>query len=281
MITGSTSGIGFKTVEEFAKLQARIVMLCRDEAKCIKLRRFLLNQTKNGQIFCSKVDFESIDSVRDCAKRLDEKLDKIDILINCAGVSCVPKKTLTIDGLEQHMSVNHYSHFVLTNLLLDKLKQSDDARILNITCLDYRRGKLDFENLNLLQSYTPLAAYRQSKLANVLFTKELANQLKDTNVNVFSIRTNRCHTELKRNHSYWKYYTFAFMPRIYNWLFEFTLPQVVETIKFAALEPSLKEKSKNGICINNCKEEPCKLAYNYQIDAKKLWLTSEKWTKLK
>lgn len=262
-------------------MQSKVIMLCRDEAKCIQLRRGMLNTTKNAQIFCSKVDLESMDSVKGCAERLNNKLDKIDILINCAGVMRIPKKSLTIDGLETHMSVNHYGHFVLTNLLLDKMKSSSDARILNITCQDYKKGKIDFNNLNLLKDYTPEDAYRQSKLANVLFTKELANQLKNSNINVFAIRANKCHTPLKRNFTYYEYYTLSFFPRIFHWFFEFTLPQVIETIKYAALDPNLSEKSKSGICINNCAEEPCKLSEDFMINAKKLWLTSEKWTKLK
>ena len=140
------------------KLKAKVIMLCRDEAKCINLRRKLLTWCKNGQVFCSKIDLESMNSVKECAKRLDDKLDKIDILVNCAGVMRIPKKTLTHDNLETHMSVNHYGHFVLTNLLLDKLKKSDDPRVLNITCLDYRKGEIDFNNLNLLYDYTPMKA---------------------------------------------------------------------------------------------------------------------------
>lgn len=281
VISGATSGIGLKTAGEFARLRAKVVMLCRDEAKCINLRRRLLNTTKNGQIFCSKIDLESLSSVKECADRLNEKLDKIDILVNCAGVMRIPKKTLTIDGLETHMAVNHYSHFVLTNLLLPKLEGSDDPRILNITCQDYKKGKLDFANLNLLHGYTPAGAYEQSKLANVLFTKELAERLQESKVNVYAVRANKCHTDLKRNFSYWNYYTTAFVPRMFHWFFEFSLPQVLETIKYASMEPTLKEKSKSGICINNCKEERCKLPDDYRVIAKKLWLTSEKWTNLK
>lgn len=280
VISGATSGIGLKTAEEFAKLRAKVVMLCRDEAKCINLRRKLLNNTKNGQIFCSKIDLESLSSVKECADRLNEKLDKIDILVNCAGVMRIPKKTLTIDGLETHMAVNHYGHFVLTNLLLAKMESSDDPRILNITCKDYKKGWLDFDNLNLLHSYTPGRAYEQSKLANVLFTKELAERLQQSNINVFAVRANRCHTELKRNFFYWQYYSLSAVPRVFHWFSEFSLPHVMETIKYASMEPSLKDKAKSGICINNCKEERCKLPDDYRVIAKKLWLTSEKWTNL-
>ena len=280
VISGATSGIGLKTAEEFAKLRAKVIMLCRDETKCINNRRRLLNNTKNGQIFCSKIDLESLASVKQCADRLNDKLDKIDILVNCAGVMRIPKKTLTVDGLEAHMSVNHYSHFVLTHLLMHKLEQSDDPRILNITCQDYRKGKLDFANLNMLQNYTPEGAYQQSKLANVLFTKELAERLKESKVNVFSIRANKCHTDLKRNFSYWPYYSLSAIPRAFHWFFEFSMPQVAQTIMYGALEPSLKDKAKSGICINNCKEEKCKLPDDYRVLAKKLWLTSEKWTNL-
>lgn len=280
VISGGTSGIGLRTAEEFAKLRAKVVMLCRDEAKCITLRRRMLNNFKNGQVFCSKIDLESMSSVKECADRLSEKLDKIDILVNCAGVMRIPKKTLTVDGLEQHMSVNHYSHFVLTNLLLHKLEASDDPRILNITCQDYRKGQLDFDNLNMLKGYTPAAAYAQSKLANVLFSKELAERLADSKVNVFTVRANKCHTPLKRHFAYWEFYSLSALPRMFHWFFEFSMPQVMYAILYASLEPSLKDKTKSGICINNCKEEKCHLPDDYRIQAKKLWLTSEKWTNL-
>ena len=280
VISGGTSGIGLRTAEEFAKLRAKVVMLCRDEAKCITIRRKMLNNYKNGQIFCSKVDLESMASVKQCADRLSDKLDKIDILVNCAGVMRVPKKTLTVDGLEMHMSVNHYSHFVLTNLLLPKLEGSDDPRILNITCQDYRKGRLDFANLNMLEGYTPSGAYAQSKLANVLFSKELAERLEHSKVNVLTVRANKCHTALKRYFPYWEYYSLSAFPRMFHWFFEFSLPHVVQAILYASLEPSLQDKTKSGICINNCKEEKCHLPDDYRVLAKKLWLTSEKWTNL-
>ena len=125
------------------------------------------------------MDLASLDSVRNFAKRINEKEDRIDLLINNAGIMACPKWK-TKDGFEMQFGVNHLGHFLLTNLLLDKIKNTKSSRIVNVSSRAYMRGKMHWDDLNLdkEKSYEPRVAYNQSKLANVLFTRELAKRLK-------------------------------------------------------------------------------------------------------
>ena len=119
----------------------------------------------------------SLKSIKDCADRLKSKLSKLDILINNAGLAWLPY-TKTKDGFETQFGVNHLGHFYLTNLLLDLIKSSAPSRIINVTSVGHKGVKMKWDDLQSEKSYDATFAYRQSKLANFLFTIELAKRLK-------------------------------------------------------------------------------------------------------
>lgn len=133
------------------------------------------------------LDLNSLDSIRKCAEDLHSATDKIDILVNNAGVMAIPQKEFTADGFEKQVGINHLGHFALTGQVLDLLKKSSSARIVNVASSAHTFGNIDRSDLMLLKdgAYQSWRAYGNSKLANILFTKELGKKLYtkfDTNI---------------------------------------------------------------------------------------------------
>ena len=134
-------------------------------------------ESKNEKVEYELLDLASLKSIKDCADRLKSKLSGLDILINNAGLGGMPY-TKTEDGFEIQFGVNHLGHFYLTNLLLDFIKSSAPSRIINVSSVGHKGIKMNWDDLQSEKSYTSFFAYRQSKLANCLFTIELAKRLK-------------------------------------------------------------------------------------------------------
>ena len=183
LVTGGNSGIGKATALGLAKLGATVVLVSRDkdkgEAALLEIRT--VSGNKNIDMMLS--DLSSQDSVRELAHDFKARYKKLHVLINNAGVF-LPKRVTTADGLEATFATNHLGHFLLTNLLLDTLKSSAPSRIINITSAAHRGTEIEFEDLQGEKRYRGWHAYSQSKLANVLFTYELAKRLEGTQVTV-------------------------------------------------------------------------------------------------
>ncbi|KAJ7999357.1 hypothetical protein DPEC_G00193560 [Dallia pectoralis] len=198
LITGANTGIGKETAVDMARRGARVLLACRDhtraEAAAVEVRR----RSGNGNVVVKQLDLASLKSVRDLAKDIQETEIRLDILINNAGIMMCPKWK-TADGFEMQLGVNHLGHFLLTNLLLDLLKRSSPSRIINVSSLAHERGKIYFDDINLDKDYSPKKSYGQSKLANVLFSKELAARLKGSGVTVYSLHPGVIRTELVRH----------------------------------------------------------------------------------
>merc|ERR1711971_450345 len=147
-------------------------MLCRDMEKAEKVAAEIRDETK-GDVICHKLDLADLASVRECAEQLGNSLEKIDILINNAGIMACPKMK-TKDGFELQFGTNHLGHFLLTNLVMPLIKNAaPTARIVNVSSLAHEKGVMQWDDLNWDKTpYDSLAAYCQSKLANILFTKE-------------------------------------------------------------------------------------------------------------
>ncbi|XP_064484735.1 retinol dehydrogenase 13-like isoform X2 [Ornithodoros turicata] len=177
VVTGANTGIGKEVAKDFAKRGARVVMACRDKAKCKRARKEIMMETKSKSVFCEELDLASLQSVREFAERMKKNVQKVHILVNNAGVMRCPR-TLTKEGFEMQLGVNHLGHFLLTMQLLDILKAAAPSRIVNVSSTAHLRGEINFDDLNSEQGYDPAAAYNQSKLANVLFTAELSRVLK-------------------------------------------------------------------------------------------------------
>jgi NAD(P)-dependent dehydrogenase (short-subunit alcohol dehydrogenase family) len=181
MVTGANSGIGFVAAREIARKGASVVLVCRDAEKGKIALEEIEKGTENQSSELLIADLSSLESVRTLAQDFRKTHEKLHILMNNAGV-IMGKRIVTSDGMETTFQVNYLSHFLLTNLLLDVLKNSAPARIVNTTSDAHFSGKMDFDDLQGEGSYGAMKSYSQSKLAQVLFTHELAEKLKGTGV---------------------------------------------------------------------------------------------------
>ncbi len=184
LVTGASSGMGPHVATELARMGAEVVMVARDRVK----GEAALARAKAGSgsqaISLMLCDFASQADIRRLASDFAAKHSRLDVLVNNAG-SVSPTRQLTADGLEQTFAVNHLGYFLLTNLLLDLLERSAPSRVVNVASVAHRQGDIDFGNLQYEHGgYGIMKAYSRSKLANVLFTAELARRLADKGVTV-------------------------------------------------------------------------------------------------
>ena len=198
VITGANAGIGKETAVDLARRNARVIMACRSVEKGEKAAVEVRKRSGSDNVVFMQLDLASLTSVRQFAARVLEEEPRLDILINNAGVMACPY-TKTEDGFEMQFGVNHLAHFLLTNLLLDRLTEAPSARIVNLSSLAHAFGKINFDDLNSEQSYGSWSAYGQSKLANILFTRSLAKRLEGTNVTVNAVHPGSVITELQRH----------------------------------------------------------------------------------
>jgi retinol dehydrogenase 14 len=181
MITGATSGIGKATAMELASMGASVVMVGRDLGRGEAALAEIKEQSANASVDLMLADLSSQQEIRRLADEFKETYPRLDVLVNNAGLFRSERIT-TADGLETTFAVNHLAYFLLTNLLLDTLKASAPSRIVNVSSGDHASGTIDFDDLQKEKGYKGAKAYSQSKLANVLFTHELARRLEGTGV---------------------------------------------------------------------------------------------------
>jgi len=212
VITGSNSGIGKITAHELSKKGARVIMLCRNVEAANNVKREITKNTGH-QVDVKKMDLASLQSVRECANALLEEEDKIDILINNAGVMACPELK-TEDGFEMQFGTNHLGHFLLTEMLLPLLRKSKATgftpRIVNLSSVAHQRAKMNWNDLHYQiypGTYKPFISYGQSKLANILHAKELARRVQKDGISVFSLHPGAIATELWRNMKEWGFLT--------------------------------------------------------------------------
>lgn len=198
IITGANVGIGKETAMDIARRGARVILACRDLEKAEKAAASIREQTGNGNVLVHKLDLASLESVRAFAKKIQDTETQLDVLVNNAGIMRCPKWK-TEEGFEMQFGVNHLGHFLLTNLLLELLKKSAPSRIVNVSSIVHTKGKINFDDINMDQKYDSAASYSQSKLANVLFTRELAKLLVGTGVTANSLHPGVVLTDLGRH----------------------------------------------------------------------------------
>ncbi|XP_018328901.1 retinol dehydrogenase 12-like [Agrilus planipennis] len=278
IVTGANTGIGKETAWELARRGAKVYMACRDMTRCENAREEIVLDTKNKYVYCRECDLSSLESIRKFVQIFNKQEDHLDILINNAGVMRIPKHTTTREGFEMQLGVNHMGHFLLTNLLLDQLKKAAPSRIVNVSSIAHKRGKINKEDLNSNEKYDPGGAYAQSKLANILFTKELAKRLEGTGVTVYAVHPGLVDTEIIRHMGFFNSWMAKIFIKPFVWPFIKTPTQGAQTIIFAALDPSLERVT--GKYFSNCSEAELSEAAKDDATAKWLWLVSEKWTRL-
>lgn len=206
LITGCNTGIGKETALDFYKRGARVIMACRsleraEEAKA-DIEKSCNNINETGHLIIAKCDLTSLKSVREFAQNILDTEPQINILVNNAGVMMCPKGE-TEDGFEIQFATNHLAHFLLTLLLLPRIRNSKPARVVTVSSRAHIRYGINFDDLNYKnRPYVPAEAYSQSKIANILFSMELAKKLKEYDiegVNTYSLHPGVIKTELGRH----------------------------------------------------------------------------------
>jgi NAD(P)-dependent dehydrogenase (short-subunit alcohol dehydrogenase family) len=173
VITGATGGLGYETALALASAGAEVLVTGRNTGKGRVALERIKRALPSAKVRFEMLDLASLDSVRAFAAQMVANGQPLDLLINNAGVMDLPGRRLTEDGFEMQFGTNHLSHFALTGLLLSVLRSADAPRVVNVSSLAHRGGKIDFDNLQAERKYRSWPAYQQSKLANLLFTFEL------------------------------------------------------------------------------------------------------------
>ena len=175
LVTGATDGIGFETAKELARLGHEVVLHGRNEDKVQRACNAIRSAVPNASLLTAYADLADLAAVARMAQDLVERLPKLDVLINNAGVYLLERKT-SADGYEMTMAVNHLAHFLLTRLLLPLLEKSEAPRVVTVSSMVHAGGRIKFDDMNSERAYNGYHAYSNSKLANALFANELAQR---------------------------------------------------------------------------------------------------------
>ncbi|XP_026205430.1 retinol dehydrogenase 12 [Anabas testudineus] len=200
IVTGANTGIGKFIALDFARRGARVILACRSEARGTGALQEIREKSGNSDVHLRLVDLSSLDSVREFAKRILEEEKALHILVNNAGVSGLPRQ-ITEDGFDVCFATNHLGPFLLTNLLLDLMKRSSPARIVTVSSVNHKKGRVDFahfhgENLTYYMDHV----YNHTKLHNTICTNELARRLQGTGVTANSVHPGIVMTEVMRHY---------------------------------------------------------------------------------
>lgn len=270
LVTGANAGIGLETVRGLARAGMRVVMVCRNQERGQRALAEVRENTGSEELALLLCDLSSQASIRELAKAFHERFSTLHVLVNNAAVICSGRE-LTDDGIERQFAVNHLAPFLLTNLLLETMKQSAPARIINVSSQMHQRTKFDWENLQGEKRYHPRQIYAQTKLANVLFTKELARRLEGTGVTANALHPGTVATGL--------FGRFLGLPSWLGFLTDWlgiSPEQGAETSLYLATSPDVAETT--GKYFRKCRPIACNpVAEDPQI-AKKLWDVSEELT---
>ncbi|XP_068420335.1 retinol dehydrogenase 14 isoform X2 [Eschrichtius robustus] len=280
LITGANSGLGRATAAELLRLGARVIMGCRDRTRAEEAAGQLRSEICQaggpelgpdsggaGELVVKELDLASLRSVRSFCQ---EEEPRLDVLINNAGIFQCPYMK-TEDGFEMQFGVNHLGHFLLTSLLLGLLKSSAPSRIVVVSSKLYKYGDINFEDLNSEQNYNKSFCYSRSKLANILFTRELARRLEGTNVTVNVLHPGVVRTNLGRH----IHIPLLVKPlfNLVSWAFFKTPLEGAQTSIYLASSPEVEGVS--GKYFGDCKEEELLPKAMDESVAGKLWDVSE------
>ena len=280
IITGANCGIGYTTALELANRQARVIMACRDMDKAEKAAKTIRGKSGNSGVVVKKLDLASLKSVREFCKEINEAEQKVDVLINNAGVMRCPYFQ-TEDGFENHMAVNHYGNFLLTNLLKDSLYKAPSSRVIFVSSSLHRFGKLNLEDLNSEEEYKKGKPYNNSKLMNLLFAREFHRRYaKDGKLCVYSLSPGMVQTSLGRHtiffNKYFQILCFPLVVLLYPlwWTLIKTATEGCQTVVYCAVAGELEGVS-DGYYRNCAKDLWSEPASDMEM-AKKVWDVSAK-----
>ncbi len=266
LVTGATSGIGKATAQALAAMEATTVLVARDGARGEATVEEIRRTTGSDRVEVLVADLSSQDSIRELAGVFRRDHDRLDVLVNCAG-AFFRRRRVTVDGLEMTFALNHLAYFLLTNQLLDLLKRTGSARVLNVTAP--ATTKIDFDDLQGERRYRPFAAFGASKVANLMFTFELARRLTGTGVTVNAVHPGRVRSSIMRE---------APAPfRMLTWLVSGSAVRAGRSVADLATAPELA--GSNGRFYHGRKEiQATAEATNTQLQ-RRIWEVSEELTR--
>lgn len=273
IITGGNTGLGKEVVRDLALRNAKIILACRTVKRGHKAAQEVINSTGNNNIHVRECDLSSIKSVRNFANDILTSETRLDILICFAGTGTPFGKHLTEDGIETQFATNHLGHFLLVNLLIDLLKSSAPSRIVVTSSLAHRFGNIDLENIVSSANYVnhPFTTYGDTKLANVMFMKELSERLEGTGVCVNALHPGTIYTNGVKYNTIWYMKIFLLL---LCFLYNRTVKEGAQTILYLAVSEQVEGIT--GQYFADCR----KANYNPQADDKslcrKLWDISAK-----
>jgi NAD(P)-dependent dehydrogenase (short-subunit alcohol dehydrogenase family) len=269
LITGASTGIGKEIAKQIARSGITVVMVARSRGRLESAQEEIKLEAPAAKTDLLVADLSSQAEIRRVISEFCSRYHRLDILINNAGV-LVPRRSLTVDGIETTFAINHLGYFLLTNLLLDTIKPSAPARVVNTSSAAHQSARLDFDDLQSEKRYTGFFVYCKSKLANVLFTYELARRLEGTGVTVNCFHPGVIATELFRDQNP--------LVRIGSKLFLKSPAKGAETGVYLATSPEV-----NGVTgkyfVNKRPAQSNKQSYD-QAAAKRLWEISTELTGL-
>jgi NAD(P)-dependent dehydrogenase (short-subunit alcohol dehydrogenase family) len=271
LITGATSGIGLVTARVLAQQGARLVLVGRNRAKSEAVVARIQTETGNREVEALLADLSVQQQIRELARRFHEQHQRLDVLVNNAGGMWL-RRELTADGLEMTVAVNHFSYFLLTQLLLDTIKASAPARIVNVSSGAHHNAAIDFDDLMGERSYGGWQQYCRSKLMNLLFTYELARQLEGTGVTVNALHPGWVATGFGGNNG-WRGWLLQLAARG----FALTAEQGARTIVYLASSPDVAGTT--GRYFVKEREARSSLASHDEAAAKRLWQVSMDMTR--
>ena len=187
LVTGANSGVGFQAARELARHGAQVLLGVRDVAKGEAARNKIAAELPQAQVAIVPLDMASLASIRGFAGEFVSSGGKLDVLVNNAGVMALPKREQTADGFERQFGTNHLGHFALTGLLMPALLRAQAPRVVTVASLAHRNGKMEWDNLQSEKSYSPWGAYNLSKLANILFARELDHRAREAHSKLTSV----------------------------------------------------------------------------------------------
>jgi retinol dehydrogenase-12 len=272
LVTGATAGIGLATAHALAQKGAVVYIVGRSLDKCAATVYQIQTETGNQAVEYLLADLSSQEQIRVLAAQFQSQVQRLDVLVNNAGAFFL-RRQQSVDGIEMTFALNHLSYFLLTNLLLDTLKASASARIINVSSNSHYGSRINFEDLQGQRRYWGNAAYGQSKLANVLFTYELARRLGDSQVTANALHPGFVATNIGSNNGW--------LARLFLWFAHrkaLTPEQGARTSVYLASSPQVAQVT--GKFFVKCKQVESDPASYDQETARRVWVISAELTNL-
>lgn len=283
IVTGGNSGLGYESVKAFAEKGAEVILACRDLEKGKMARAEMMQTIMSGKIEVLPLDLMDLSSVKNFVSLFRKNYGQLDVLLNNAGIMTTPY-FLTKDGFEAQLGTNHLGHFALTGQLIDLIVKTPMSRVVNVSSMAHKWGKMDFSNLQFEQGkgYSPIKAYGRSKLSNLLFTYELQRRFEKENLNSIAVAAHPGVSNTNLNRYISRKFLYKIVSPLAGSIMQAANMGALPQIR-ASVDPNVKGSEYYGPDgFNEMKGYPVlvksnKASHNRE-DAVKLWEVSEKLT---